>query len=144
MLCLHFNLAPTKLHPSGLPSGQGRLLGDVFNGWLKRYLINDWPALYAGLKAEGASATRYAVHLSPHLRSDLQGPLSLQIVLIGEACLLANELMEALLSASSIELGPPRNLYELGGLAWSVPGTRRQQILDEDTADYARDRPSVV
>ena len=132
MINLTFELYPLQIERAQKLLSNRRLLGDMFNGWFKGWLIDEHLHLQQALRPVTQDQALYALRILPDPKRDLS--LTACITLIGSAALYANQLLSALANNPVVSLGPPQTEFELTGFAASQPGTSSQILMDEQTS----------
>jgi hypothetical protein len=136
VISIHFNLQPINTATFTKLLVSGRLLGDVFNGWLKRWLIDTNPTLFAALRPPHSERALYVSHIHQIALEPGVDGLAVQITLLGDAASQTNELLGSLLNLEVIELGPPQCLLTPFQFTVAEPGRTPISLFDIDTGFY--------
>lgn len=136
MISLQFKLQPVDSRLFAKLLVSGRLLGDVFNGWFKRWLIDTNPTLFTALRPPHSERSLYVSHIHEIALEPGVDGLAVQITLLGDAALQVNELLGSLLNLEVIELGPPQCLLTPFQFTVAEPGRTPISLFDIDTGFY--------
>jgi hypothetical protein len=136
MINLHFKLQPIKTKPFSKLLLSGRLLGDVFNGWFKRRLIDLDPDLYVAVRPPQSERALYICSARQCMLEPNVKGLEVRLTLLGIAAPRANETLAHLLNLEVIELGPPQCLLKPYQFTVSEPGRSQIHFFDAESGLY--------